>query len=197
MAALRFGRFVFLALFCLVGGGGQIEAAEVVVPALSLTGADGKSYQPLELGTKKASVLFFISPFCPTSNNFLPEMNAIVKEYGDRVAFHFVEVEPGLQLADVLRHIEISGMTAPVLIDEGLKLAKQVAATTTPEAILLGPGAQKLYQGRINDFYLTPTRKQRQPTTRELRDALDAVLAGKAVANASVPAAGCKISGLE
>ena len=108
-----------------------------------------------------------------------------------------LEGGPGLQLADVLRHIEISGVTAPVLIDEGLKLAKQVAATTTPEAILLGPGAQKLYQGRINDFYLTPTRKQRQPTTRELRDALDAVLAGKAVAVASVPAAGCKISGLE
>jgi len=164
---------------------------------LSFAGADGKQYQPLVAGTKKGSVLFFVSPFCPTSNNFIPEINAIVKEYGDRFAFHFVEAEPGLQLPDVLRHIEISGMTAPVLLDEKMSLAKLTGATITPEAVVLAAGGEKLYQGRVNDYYLTPTRKQRQPTTRELRDALDAILAGRPVANANVPAAGCKISGLE
>jgi len=79
----------------------------------------------------------------------------------------------------------------------GWSLAKLTGATITPEVVVLAPGGEKLYQGRVNDYYLTPTRKQRQPTTRELRDALDAILAGRPVSNASVPAAGCKISGLE
>ncbi len=164
---------------------------------LTVKGVDGKDYQPLEPGGKKASVLFFVSPFCPTSNNFMPEINSIVKEYGDRVAFYVVEAEPGLQLPDVLRHIELTAITAPVLLDDAIRLAKLTGATITPEAVVLGEQAAKLYQGRINDYYLTPTRKQKQPTTQDLRDALDAVLAGKPVSASSVPAAGCKISGLD
>jgi thiol-disulfide isomerase/thioredoxin len=164
---------------------------------LTAKGVDGNDYQPLEPGAKKASVLFFVSPFCPTSNNFMPEINSIVKNYGDRVAFYVVEAEPGLQLPDVLRHIELSAITAPVLLDDAIKLAKLTGATITPEAVVLDEKGAKLYQGRINDYYLTPTRKQKQPTTRDLRDALDAILAGKTVNAPSVPAAGCKISGLE
>lgn len=175
----------------------SLACATARAEPLTFKGADGKDYQPLELGDRKASVLFFVSPFCPTSNNFIPEINSIIADYQDRVAFYFVEAEPGLQLTDVLRHIEISGITAPVLLDEPLQLAKHTGAKITPEAVVLGPGGNTLYRGRINDYYLTPTRKQKQPTTRDLRDALDAILAGRPVSVPSVPAAGCKISGLE
>ncbi|MBU6300503.1 MAG: hypothetical protein KGS60_03045 [Verrucomicrobia bacterium] len=186
-------RFALLAAGALLFGGSALLLAE----PLSCVAVDGQSYQPLERGGKKASVLFFVSPFCPTSNNFMPEINAIVKEYGDRFGFFVVEAEPGLQLPDALRHIEISAITAPVLLTDGLKLARLTGATITPEVVVIGEKGAKLYQGRINDYYLTPTRKQKQPTTRDLRDALDAVLAGQPVKPASIPAAGCQISGLE
>ncbi|RFC47728.1 MAG: hypothetical protein DVB23_000970 [Verrucomicrobia bacterium] len=184
-------RFALVALVLLLASG-SLRAEPLAFKAV-----DGKTVQPFELAGKKASVLFFVSPYCPTSNNFMPEINSIMKEYQDRFAFFVVEAEPGLQLTDVLRHIEISAISAPVLLEGAIGLAKQTGATITPEAVVLGERGAKLYRGRINDYYLTPTRKQKQPTTRDLRDALDAILAGQPIASPAIPAAGCKISGLE
>jgi len=166
---------------------------------LKFTGADGEDYTPLALDGKKAAVLFFVSPFCPTSNNFMPEITQIAADYADGFAFYVVEAEPGLQLTDILRHVELFTIKSPVLLDPEMKLAKQTAATITPEAVVVGADGKVVYQGRVNDLYLTATRKQRggEPTTKELRDALDAIKAGAPIANAKVPAVGCKISGLK
>jgi hypothetical protein len=164
---------------------------------LTFPSADGTRRAPLALGDGQlASVLIFVSPFCPTSNNFLPEVNAIAADHGARFAFHLVEAEPGLQLPDVLRHIEISGISIPVLLDPDLRLTRLAGATVTPEAVVLAADGRPLYRGRINDFYLTPTRKQRQATTRDLRDALEAIAEGRPVPAPQPPAVGCKISGL-
>ena len=62
---------------------------------------------------------------------------------------------------------------------------------------MAGPDGKILYQGRINDLYLTPTRRQRAPTTKDLREALDAIKAGKAPSAVSSPAVGCRITGVE
>lgn len=167
--------------------------------ALKFTGVDGEDYTPLALNGKKAAVLFFVSPFCPTSNNFMPEINQIAADYAEGFAFYIVEAEPDLQLTDILRHVELFTIKSPVLLDPEMKLAKQTGATITPESVVVGADGKVLYQGRVNDLYLTATRKQRQgqPTTKELRDALDAIQAGTPIANAKVPAVGCKISGLK
>jgi thiol-disulfide isomerase/thioredoxin len=171
-----------------------LAAAE---PALTLTGADGKEHTPLAAGEKKAVVLFFVSPYCPTSNSFVKEMNLIAAEYGDRVAFNFVHSDADQKLTDILQHTEMNEIKAPVLMDKDQRLAKQTGAKITPEAVVLSPEGATLYQGRINDLYLGPTKRQRQATTRDLRDALDAIVVGKAVAQPRTEAMGCKISGLK
>ena len=83
-----------------------------------------------------------------------------------------------------------------MLLDKEQALAKQLKAKITPEAIVLSTNAETLYQGRINDLYLGPTKRQRAATTKDLRDALDAILSGKPVASPQREAQGCKISGL-
>jgi thiol-disulfide isomerase/thioredoxin len=171
-----------------------LAAAE---PALTLTGADGKEHTPLAAGEKRAVVLFFVSPYCPTSNSFVKEMNLIAAEYGDRVAFNFVHSDADQKLTDILQHTEMNEIKAPVLMDKDQRLAKQTGAKITPEAVVLSPEGATLYQGRINDLYLGPTKRQRQATTRDLRDALDAIVVGKAVAQPRTEAMGCKISGLK
>ena len=84
-----------------------------------------------------------------------------------------------------------------MLLDKGQVLAKQVQARITPEVVVLSPKSETLYKGRINDLYLGPTKRQRAATTKDLRDALDAVLAGKPVASPQHEAQGCKIGGMK
>jgi thiol-disulfide isomerase/thioredoxin len=166
-------------------------------PPLTLLGADQKEHAPLAVGSKKAVVLFFVSPYCPTSNTFVPEMNKIATDYADSFPFFFVHADLDQKYTDILQHTEMNGIKATVLMDNEQRLAKRVGAKTTPETVVLGPEGKTLYQGRINDLYLGPTRRQRQATTKELRDALDAIVDGKPIAVDHTDAAGCKITGLK
>lgn len=156
---------------------------------------NGKTHTPLVVGDKKAVMLVFVSAYCPTANTFMPEINRIVAEYEKSFSFYLVHADPGLKTEDVYRHAEMFEIKAPVLLDKEQRLAKLTKATITPEVVVLDGKGATLYQGRINDLYLGPTKKQRQATTKDLRDALDAVLAGKPAATPKTEAVGCKITG--
>ena len=171
-----------------------LSAAE---PPLTLPGADGRDHTPLVAGGKKVITLFFVSPYCPTANTFMKEMNQITADYGDRVAFYFIHSDTDLKITDVLQHSELNAIKAPALMDKEQQLARLTQARITPEAVVLDPAGKALYQGRINDLYLGPTKRQRQATTRDLRDALDAILASRPVARPRTEAFGCKISGMK
>lgn len=160
---------------------------------LSLPDLEGKSVAPLDSGGKKAAVVFFISPYCPTSNTFGPEMNAIVKDFGGDFAFRFVHADTTVTEADRKQHATMMEFTAPVLNDAKQELAKHLGAKTTPEVFVVAPDGKILYQGRINDLYLGPTKRQREIKNHDLRDALTAVREGKAVANPKTEAMGCGI----
>lgn len=166
-----------------------------IAAALELPGTDGKTHDPLVAGDKKAIVLFFVSPFCSTTRPFMPEINQISADYGDRVVVYLVHSDSEITKEVALEHAILSEVKATVLIDKQQALAKQVQAKITPEAIVLSPKAEALYKGRINDLYLGPTKRQRAATTKDLRDALDAILAGKPVPTPQQEAQGCKISG--
>ena len=168
--------------------------APAATAPITLRGTDGQAHTPLVAGEKKAVVLCFVSPYCPTSNTFVPELNRIVADYGGKFAFYFIHGDAGVKLPDVLQQTAMNEIKATVLIDEKQELVKLTGATITPEVAVLGPDGKTLYQGRINDLYLGPTKRQRQATTRDLRDALDAIQNDKPVAVAKTEAMGCKIT---
>jgi hypothetical protein len=162
--------------------------------AVQMADIHGKSHTPLIAGARKAVVLLFVSPFCPTANTLTPEANKIEADYGDRFAFYFVEADAGLAIADARKHAETLGIKAPLLLDPQQLLVKRTRARTTPEAVVLGAKGETLYQGRINDLYVNQTRKLKEPKTHDLRAALDAIAAGRPVAVPSVKAVGCSIT---
>lgn len=162
---------------------------------IELTDVAGKAHLPLSAEGKKAVVLVFVSPFCPTSNAFTPEVNKLAAEYGDRFNFYLVEADTDIKLDDAKKHVETLEIKAPVLLDPQQQLVKLTGATTTPEvAVLAIGGTSTFYQGRINDLYATQTRKLKQPKTHDLRDALEAIAAGQSVANPKTKAIGCSIT---
>jgi len=164
--------------------------------ALIFASADGRDYTPLTMGDKKAVVLCFVSPYCPTASSYIPEMNRIAADYSTQASFYFVHSDPDQKLPDILQHTELMSIKVPVLLDKDQRLVKLVQAKITPEVVVLSPDGRTVYQGRINDLYLGPTKKQRKATTRDLRDALDAIQKGVPVANAKTEAVGCRIGGL-
>jgi len=168
-------------------------AATSADPVPSLPDLEGEAVAPLDAGGKKAAVVFFVSPYCPTSNTFGPEMNAIVKDFGGDFAFRFVHSDPTVTEADRKQHATMMEFAAPVLTDAEQKLAKHLGAKTTPEVAVVSPEGRTLYQGRINDLYLSPTRRQREVKTHDLREALQAIREGRPVPVPRTEAMGCGI----
>jgi thiol-disulfide isomerase/thioredoxin len=172
-------------------------AARAEEPPYEFKDVAGKQHTPLVAGDRKAVVLVFVSPFCPTSNAFTPEANRIAADYAGKFAFYFVEADPEISTDDAMKHVETFQVQAPVLLDPKQRLAKLTKAKITPEAVVLAGSGSTLYQGRINDLYATQTKKLKEPKTHDLRDALEAILAGKPVTNPTTKAIGCSISGVQ
>ncbi|MAS92778.1 MAG: hypothetical protein CMO55_06225 [Verrucomicrobiales bacterium] len=162
-----------------------------------LPGLDGKPLNALDVGDKKAVVLFFISPYCPTSNNFGPAMNEIAAEFRGQFTFHFIHSDKGVREQDILQHASMMSIEDPILHDADQALAKHLGATITPETIVLDEEGQVLYRGRINDLYLGPTNRQQEATTHDLKTALTQILSEQKIAVTETEPVGCKISGLK
>ena len=58
-------------------------------------------------------------------------------------------------------------------------IAERAKATVTPQAVVVGPGGIVKYRGRIDNQYAALGKPRRVVTVHDLRDALDAVLAGR------------------
>jgi hypothetical protein len=154
-------------------------------------------HSPLKVAPdKKGVVLIFGSPFCNTSNTFLPEINAITETFEDRFSFYLIHSEPDLKLTQVMEHKELLKVRPLALLDQKQHLAKHTGARITPEVVVISPTGTTLYQGRINDLYLGPTKRQRKATTSDLRDALSAIAEGKPIPSPRTEAIGCKIEGI-
>lgn len=162
-------------------------------PALVLPNLAGSDIAPLDVEGKLGAVIFFVSPYCPTSNNFCEEMNAIVKDFSDDFVFRFVHSDTTVKESDMKQHATMMAFTAPVLVDKTQVLAKLLGAKTTPEVVVVGPEGATLYQGRVNDLYLGPTKRQREVKTHDLRDALAAIREGQPIAIPRTEAMGCGI----
>jgi hypothetical protein len=85
----------------------------------------------------------------------------------------------------------------PIVLDPRNLLATRTGARITPEAVLVGADEKMAYRGRIDDLYADYGKRRPEPTTRDLRRALDAFLAGRTVPEAGGAAVGCFIPGMD
>ena len=160
---------------------------------LSLMDLDGQPRKPLDLSGVKVNVVIFITNDCPIANSYAPEIKSIIGEYSPRgVGFFLVHVDPDLGLEKAKKHAADFGYENAILRDPRHVLVSELEADVTPEAFVIGKSGI-LYRGRIDDLYADLGKKRRQARTRDLRDALDAVLSGRAVKNPATTAVGCYI----
>jgi hypothetical protein len=113
------------------------------------------------------------------------------KERG--VQWLVVHVDPQITSEVALQHARDYELPCPVIVDPQHRLVREAGATRTPEAAVFSPRRELLYRGRIDDRYVGLGKRRPEPTSRDLRDALEAVLAGRSVSTPRTEAIGCDI----
>ncbi len=162
--------------------------------SLELRALDDSIHRPIPTLGEELTVLVFTASDCPVANGYAPEIGAIAKQYADQgVRFFVVNVEAATSVDKLLEHSRSYGLPGPVLLDREHKLASVVGAEVTPEAAVVRPGGAVAYLGRIDDRVPELGVRRSLATKRELRDALDSVLAGQPVAVPRTKAVGCLI----
>jgi hypothetical protein len=172
-----------------------LALSAILHPGIKLRDIDGVERAPLMVEKGHVSVLFFISRDCPISNRYSPEIRRICDEYAARgLGCSLVYVDPDLRDADAGKHALAYGQGAyPKFADRTHALVSATGATVTPEVVVVRPGGLIAYRGRIDNSYAALGRQRSVVTEHDLRDAIDAVLAGRAVVKPEVAPIGCYI----
>ena len=137
----------------------------------------------------KGTVLIFIATQCPVSNGYNERMEKLAQDFKDRgINVVGINANSTESAADVKDHAAKNNLTFLILKDHENKLADTLGATRTPEAYFLDGSNKLRYHGRIDN-----SRDITQVNSSELRDAIEATLAGKPVPKATANAFGCSI----
>ena len=154
----------------------------------------GKDWALEDCKDKKAIVVVFIGTQCPINNAYMPRLVELDKAYRDKgVQFVAINSNEHDSLDKVAAHAKKFELTFPVLRDEKHQVANRFGAERHPVAFLLDDKHVVRYQGRIDDQYGIGYQRK-EPTRRDLAEALDEVLAGKMVTKVSAPVEGCFIT---
>jgi peroxiredoxin len=180
----------------LVAAGAAIAfSLSAAVPRFDLRDTVGAAHTPAEWEGYKAVVLFFVTTDCPIGNSYVPEMNRIHDEYGARgVLVWGVQAETTTDASTVARYAQEYRYRFPLLLDPRQVLVEMTGATITPQAAILSPAGRLYYLGRIDNRVADFGKQRPQATERDLRDALDEVLAGKPVTHPTAKSVGCAIN---
>lgn len=172
-------------MLLLSAGASALEIGDAV-PAFTGTTVQGDSFSSTDAQRDhRALVVIFRSTLCPYSNYYNDALRDLVREYGPKgvllVAIHSDRAETA---GEIRSHAQKHGHTFPVIRDPDAALARLLDARRTPEVFLMDAEGKLRYHGRIAAKIGTP----------DLRNALDALLAGRPINPAVTKSFGCSIS---
>tara|TARA_B100000686_G_scaffold39423_2_gene40813 strand:- start:296 stop:901 length:606 start_codon:yes stop_codon:yes gene_type:complete len=190
---IRLQKHSLLAALLALGQAGLAQA-EPAANELAFADVRGKQHTPFSSGKAKAVVFVFLLRDCPVSNVYAPELTRIHKAYAKKgVALYLVHPDRDTDAKTARAHASEYKLSAPVVLDHDHKLTRLAKASVTPEAAVFDAKARLLYHGRIDNLYADFGKKRFKPTQHDLRDTLDALLAGKRLAKRTTEAVGCYI----
>ncbi|GGA97450.1 hypothetical protein GCM10011511_20980 [Puia dinghuensis] len=121
-------------------------------------------------------VFVFLSPECPLCQNYTRTLNQLQQQYAGKVKFTGIIPGKTWKQSDITTFTEKYHIAYLLQVDRDLHITHSLHATTTPEAILLGPDNTVIYQGAIDNWYKSLGRAGNKPTQNYLQDAIDYTL---------------------
>lgn len=190
-------RIVVLGLIWLVSlSGACARAAELKIgdaaPDFSgIIGIDDQKHALADYKDAKLIVLVFTCNHCPVAVAYEDRLVALQNDYkamGVQIVAVNVNNLPADRLDQMKIRAEKKGFNFPYLYDETQKMGHDYGATVTPHVFVLDGQRKIAYIGAIDD-----SQNPEKVTTHYLRDALDALLAGKEPPKTVTRQFGCSI----
>ncbi len=164
-------------------------------PDFTLPGVDGEVYGLERFATKALLIVVFSCNHCPYVQAYEDRLIAIQREYGPRgvqvVAINANDARryPEDSFEAMQARAAAKSYNFPYVHDETQAVAYAYRAAHTPELFVFDRDRRLAYTGKIDDNWQQPAAVLRP----YLREALDALLAGRRPAEAVTHAIGCSI----
>ena len=157
----------------------------------NLAGVDGKTHSIDDFKSAKVLVLCFTCNHCPVAVAYEDRFVEFAKAYKKK-GVEFVAINVNTLEADKLpamkQRAEEKGFTFPYLYDPSQESARAYGATCTPHLFVLCPERKIAYMGAFDD-----SQNAAKASKHYVKDAVDALLAGKKPPVAETQQVGCSI----
>lgn len=165
-------------------------------PYFKLPDTAGKLVSIEDFKSAPALLAAFICNHCPFVKHIRGHFAQLAREYQKRgvavvaISSNDVQAYPDDDPKEMAEESRSVGYTFPYLFDESQEVAKAYRAACTPDFYVFDKARRLVYRGQMDD---SRPGNDRPITGSDLRAALDAVLAGRAVAADQKPSIGCNI----
>jgi peroxiredoxin len=173
-------------------------------PEFSLPGVDGRTYSLKDFAGAKLLVVVFTCNHCPTAQYYQGRLKQLVRDYQDR-GVAVVAISPNdpqsvrldelgwTDLSDTLEEMKLRAQEQqfnfPYLYDGETEAASRAyGPVATPHVFIFDARRALRYQGALDDSEHEPHVK-----TRYVREALDALLAGREPLVTKTKVVGCSV----
>jgi peroxiredoxin len=158
-------------------------------PPFALPGTDGEIHSLDEYAGSPIAVVFSCC-HCPYVVAWEDRLNDVARDFAGRAALVAINSNDhaGDTLEQMIRRAEEKAFVFPFLRDDSQEVARAYAAARTPEVFLFDAHHRLAYQGAPDSDHTDPDAARPY-----LREAMEALLVGRAVPLAETPAVGCTV----
>jgi len=167
-----------------------------VAPDFRLPDPSGRIVSLDDFAEAKALLVMFICNHCPFVKHLRYELARLGRDVQQRevavvaISSNDIDKYPDDSPEKMKQEAEEAGYTFPYLFDETQEVAKAFDAACTPDFFLYDGSGRLVYRGQLDE---SRPGNGIPVTGRDLRAALDAVLAGRPVSTDQKPSIGCNI----
>ena len=161
----------------------------------NLPGVDGKEYSLASFSNNPVLAIIFMCNHCPYVKAVIQRLIDLQSEFSNQavrllgINCNDAEKYPDDSFENMKGASKEWGMNFPYLFDESQKIAQKYNAVCTPDIYVYGKERKLLYRGRIDDNWEKPNKVAQ----RDLRQAIDCIVAEKEIPGEQVPSMGCSI----
>jgi peroxiredoxin len=172
-------------------------ALGTIAPDFALTDVvTGKTFARDDFRGKQALLVMFICAHCPYVKHIEKSLGKLGADYAAQpvgivaISSNDVTTHPADSPANLKRQAKDNGFGFPYLYDESQDVARAYKAACTPDPYLFDADLRLVYRGQYDE---SRPGNGIPVTGKDVRAAIDAVLAGKPVPTEQKPSIGCNI----
>jgi peroxiredoxin len=156
----------------------------------------GKTFSLSDFAGKKALLVIFMCQHCPYIKHIKGELTKLGKDYTGKdisivgISANDADNYPDDSPAELKKFAKTEGFSFPLLYDQSQEVAKAYTAACTPDLFLFNRERSLVYRGQLDD---SRPGNEKPVTGKDIRSAIEAVLADKPVSPDQRPATGCNI----